>query len=194
MVILGLTACAVAALVGVLAAGREETSGAAPGFEGAIRPPGTRAVEFTGLRDQAGAPVTLASLGDGPAVVTFVYSTCEDTCPLQVQSIRGALDRLGTDVPVVGVSVDPANDTPERAERFLLKTRMTGRMRFVLGDEPALRRVWKAFGIRPQADGLEHSSYTVLVDGARRQRIGFPADQLTARRLEADLRRLRAES
>ena len=40
--------------------------------------------------------------------MTFVYSTCKDTCPAQVQSIRGALDELGHDVPVLGVSVDPA--------------------------------------------------------------------------------------
>ena len=190
LVILGLTACAVAALIGVLAAGREESSGAAGGFEGAIRPPGAKAVEFTSLRDQAGLPITLASLGEGPAVITFIYSTCEDTCPLQVQSIRGALDRLGRDVPVIGVSVDPRNDTPLRAKRFLLKTGMTGRMRFALGHTEALQRVWRAFGIRPQSSDLDHSSYTVLIDGARRQRIGFPADQLTARRLEADLRRL----
>jgi protein SCO1/2 len=193
IVILGLTACAVAALIGVTLAGSEEAAplGAA-GFEGAIRPPGAKAVEFTSLRDQDGTPVTLASLGDGPAVVTFVYSTCEDTCPLQVQSIRGALDRLGSDVPVVGVSVDPSGDTPLRAKRFMLKTGMTGRMRFVLGHREALERVWRAYGIRPQSDDLDHSSYTVLIDGARRQRIGFPADQLTARRLEADLRKLGA--
>ena len=189
--ILGLTACAIAALIGVWLAAADDPPPAA-GFEGAIRPPRARAVEFTGLSDQDGMPVTLASLGTGPAIVTFVYSTCEDTCPLQVQTIRGALDRLGRDVPVVGVSVDPRGDTPARARRFLLKTGMTGRMRFALGERRALAAVWKAYGIRPHQDGLEHSSYTVLVDGRRRQRIGFPADQLTARRLEADLKRLGA--
>ena len=72
-------------------------------------------------------------------VMTFVYSTCEDTCPAQVQSIRGALDRLGRDVPVLAVSVDPRNDTPARARRFLLEQHMTGRVRFVLGSRARAR-------------------------------------------------------
>ena len=66
--------------------------------------------------------------------MTFIYSTCEDTCPTQVQSIRGALDRLGRDVPVIAVSVDPDNDTPARARAFLLEQSMTGRMDFLLGS------------------------------------------------------------
>ena len=31
--------------------------------------------------------------------MTFIYSTCEDTCPLIAQQIRGALDDLGTRRP-----------------------------------------------------------------------------------------------
>ena len=34
----------------------------------------------------------IAGLLGRPTVMTFLYSTCEDTCPTQVQSIRGALD------------------------------------------------------------------------------------------------------
>ena len=32
-----------------------------------------------------------------PAIVTFLYTTCEDTCPTQAQQIKGALDELGED-------------------------------------------------------------------------------------------------
>ena len=35
--------------------------------------------------------------------------------------------------------------------------------------------------------GREHSSYTVIVDAEGRQRIGFPASQLTSSALAADL-------
>ena len=161
----------------------------APGWEGAIRPPGTRLPDFA-LRDQDGELVTAAQLRGRPLVVTFVYSTCEDVCPAQVMSIRGALDRLGRDVPVIGVSVDPANDTPRRARAFLLEQSMTGRMRFLLGGADQLARLWTAFGIAPQREGREHSAYTVLVDARGRQRIGFPASQLTPSRLAHDLARL----
>ena len=131
--------------------------------------------------------MTAASLRGRPLVVAFVYSTCKDTCPAQVQSIRGALDDLGHDVRVVGISVDPANDTPRLARTFLLEQSMTGRMDFLLGSRAQLAPIWKAFGIAPQTKGRDHSSYTIIVDAAGRQRIGFPESELTPRRLAADL-------
>ena len=38
--------------------------------------------------------VTAADLHGKPVVFAFVYSTCRDTCPAQVQTIRDALDDL----------------------------------------------------------------------------------------------------
>jgi protein SCO1 len=181
--------CAAGAVAGVWLAQRGGDAPAATGWEGSLRPPGTRLPHFS-LTTQDGEAVTASSLRGRPLVVTFIYSTCRDTCPAQVQSIRGALDDLGRDVPVVGVSVDPANDTPASARAFLLEQSMTGRMEFLLGTEEELEPVWTAFGIAPQRGGRDHSAYTVLVDGEGRQRIGFPASQLTPSALAHDLARL----
>jgi protein SCO1 len=185
------TLCVIAAggVFGVWLATRGDEAPAATGWEGAIRPPGTELPDFA-LRNQDGETVTASSLRGRTAVVTFIYSTCEDTCPGQVQSIRGALDDLGRDVPVIAVSVDPANDTADTARAFLLEQSMTGRMDFLLGTQEELRPLWDAFGIAPQRDGRDHSAYTVLVDGEGRQRIGFPVSELTPRRLAHDLARL----
>jgi len=191
LVLTGLMACGFAAVAGLWVAtlsssGGATTSQVSGGWAGALRPPGARVPSFA-LRDQDGRVVRPAS---GTAVYTFLYSTCEDTCPLQVQQIRGALDDLGRDVPVIGISVDPANDTPARARRFLLEQSMTGRMRFALGTREELEPVWRAFGIRPQEDDLEHSAYVVLADASRAQRIGFPVGGLTSDGLRQDLARL----
>jgi protein SCO1/2 len=156
-----------------------------------VRPPGQPVPRFA-LTDQDGNTVTSESLKGKPVVYAFVYSTCQDTCPAQVQTIRGALDDMpkNTDVTVVGISVDPSNDTPKRAASFLLKQQMTGRMRFLLGTKEQLAPVWKAFAIQPQQNGLEHSAHTVLADPEGMQRIGFPFDQLTEEALAHDLARL----
>jgi protein SCO1/2 len=180
-----LVLCAAGAVFGVWLANAGEDPVPA-GWQGAQRPPGTRLPDFT-LRNQDGKPVSAASLRGKPLVVAFIYSHCRDVCPAQVQSIRGALDDLGHDVPVIGVSVDPANDTRSSARSFLLKQAMTGRMDFLLGSRAQLEPVWRAFGIAPQSKGVDHSSYTVIVDAQGRQRIGFPASELTPRRLAADL-------
>jgi protein SCO1/2 len=187
-----LAACAFAAVLGVLAAGRQ--SAAQPldlrdGWAGAVRPAGLKVPDFA-LRDQDGKVVTAASLRGKPVVFAFVYSTCRDTCPAQVQTIRGALDDLGRDYPVVGVSVDPATDTRKLASAFLLEQKMTGRMEFLLGTRAQLAPVWKAFGIAPQTKALDHSAHVVLADRRGFQRIGFPFDHLTEARLAHDLARL----
>jgi protein SCO1 len=184
-----LCACAATALLAVWLADRGSSDpAAATGWAGSLRPPGARAPQFT-LTAQDGKRISSTSLRS-PAVYTFIYSHCRDTCPATVQSIRGALDDLGRDVPVLGISVDPGNDTRESAKVFLNQQHMTGRMDFLLGTREQLAPVWRAFGIAPQTAELDHSAYVVLVDGAGRQRIGFPHDQLTPEALAHDLGRL----
>ncbi len=191
-----LVACASAAVIGVSLAARDDGGDRAgvsgTGWAGAVRPPGIPPQDFA-LRDQDGRPASLAEYRGQPVIVSFMYSTCEDTCPLQAQTIKGALDDLGRDVPVLAVSVDPANDTPVRARRFLVKQGMTGRMRFLLGTRDELAPVWKAYAIQPQGEDFEHSAYVLLVDREGRQRVGHPADQMTSDGLVQDLRRLMAE-
>ena len=161
------------------------------GFHGALRPPGARALDFR-LTDQDGRVATMREYRGRDVILTFMYSTCEDTCPLTAQQIRGALDQLGRDVPVLAVSVDPPQDSPFRAKNFLVKQQMSGRMRFLLGTRAQLEPVWKAYGIQPQGEGFEHSASTVVIDARGRQRVGFLTDQLTPDGLAHDLRRLAA--
>ena len=188
-----LVVCTLAAVGGVWLASvdRQPTQAlavGASGFAGSLRPPGLDAPPIDGLRDADGRRVDAAALRGTPVVYTFVYSTCEDTCPTQVQSIRGALDDLGRDVPVIAVSVDPRGDSPARAKRFVSEQHMTGRMRFLLGSRRELEPVWRGFAIRPQEGELDHSAYVVLVDGQGRQRVGWPSGQLVPEGLEHDLR------
>ena len=158
------------------------------GFAGAIRPqipPRT----WT-LTDQDGRSVRVGAPSSGPSVVTFLYTHCQDSCPVTASTIRGALDQLGHDVPVYAVSVDPANDTPNSARVFMSQNHVTGRMHFLLGPDSALQHVWNQFGIRPQERDSEHTAYVVLLDRTGRQRIGFPFDKLTPEGLAHDLRLL----
>ena len=180
------------ALAVVLFARRAEEPAPAGVFAGAVSP-AIPPQDFT-LRDQDGERVALSDFRGRVTVLTFLYSTCEDTCPVTATTIRGALDDLGHDVPAVAVSVDPANDTPARARRFLSERRMTGRMRFLLGDRPTLSRVWEAYGIRPQGEDFEHSARVVVIDRAGRQRVSFPVDGLTSEGLVHDIRLLEAEA
>jgi protein SCO1/2 len=179
----------------VLAArGRDTDEGSPNTFEGALMPEGLRAPDFR-LRNQDGDPVSMRSLRGQPVVVTFLYTHCQDTCPIQAQTIRGALDQLGHDVPALAVAVDPPNDTPESARRFLAEQRATGRIDFVLGSRSELRPVWKGFGsIKPQSVTEEHQARFTLVDSRGFQRVGYPGAEATPERLAHDLRLLEREA
>ncbi len=193
LVLAAVLALGAALAIAVLAREDVEPATGGTGYAGALRPANIPPSELQGLRDQDGNEVSLSDIAGTPVVVTFLYTTCEDTCPLTAQQIRGALDDLGKDVPVLAFSVDPANDTPERAKRFLLEQQMTGRMRFMVGPRAALQRQWDAYGIRPQKEDLEHTASLVILDGEGRQRIGFPIDKLTPDGLAHDLRALASD-
>ncbi len=183
-IVLTATFAVIAAGVAILGDDPEPAPASTP--KGALRPPGIPPSDFR-LRDQDGRTTTLADVRGEVTIVTFLYTTCEDTCPLTAQQIRGALDRLGHDVPVLAFAVDPPRDTSERAQRFLAEQRLTGRMRFLTGSADELREQWRAYGIRPQGDGFEHTAHVVLLDRDGVQRIGFPIDKLTPEALAHDV-------
>jgi protein SCO1/2 len=177
-----------AALAVVLFAHPKEEPASANGFAGAIRP--EIPPRIWTLTDQDGRLARVGAPSSGPSIVTFLYTHCQDTCPVTASTVRGALDQLGRDVPAYAVSVDPANDTPDSARAFLSRNHLTGRMRFLLRPDTTLQQVWTTFGIRPQERELEHTAYVVLLDRTGRQRVGFPGDKLTPEGLAHDLRRL----
>jgi protein SCO1/2 len=180
----------------VLAAtgGGDEDPVAAPNqFAGATMPADARAPDFK-LRDEQGEQVSMRALRGQPVVVTFLYSHCQDTCPITAQTIRGALDELGHDVPALAISVDPPNDTPASARKFLAEQRANGRIRFVLGSRAQLHPIWTGYGITPQRITQEHLAHITLVDARGFQRVGYPIAQATPERLAHDLRLLERES
>lgn len=178
----------------VLAAGgRDGDGGDSSTFEGATMPAGLRAPDFE-LRNQDGEPVSMRALRGRPVIVTFLYTTCQDSCPIQAQTVRGALDELGHDVPALAVAVDPPRDTPERAQAFLSKQRATGRIDFVLGSRAELRPLWKGFAIQPQSVTQEHQARFTIVDARGFQRVGYPGSEATPERLAHDVRLLEREA
>jgi protein SCO1 len=158
-------------------------------FEGATRPeiPPT---DFA-LRDQDGDVVQLSKLRGTVVVLTPLYTHCEESCPLTAQQVRGALDDLSGDerkgVRAFALSVDPVNDTPDAARRFLLDRRVSGYLDWLLGARSDLQPVWRDFGFAPQTKEQEHNSHVVVIDKRGRQRVGFPVDHLTPEALAHDI-------
>jgi protein SCO1 len=164
-------------------------------FDGPTLPPGLRAANFS-LTDQYGRRVTLSRYRGHVVVLTFIHSLCKDTCPFMVEQIKGALNDLpdaGRGVPAIGVSVAPAQDTDHNRKAFLSRHQLTGRLAFVSGSMPAMRRVWHDYAIQPVTPKVDHSTFVLLIDKRGFERIGFAADQLTPEDLAHDIRALERE-
>jgi protein SCO1/2 len=181
----------------VTALSDSEDRGAPPAFTGPTMPENLPAHDFT-LRDQQGRPFTLSEDTKGRVVaMTFIHSKCTSTCPVTLQTIRGALNELGParkDVDVLAVTVDPEADTRRSVRRFLAGQHAAGFVRYLTGPRAQMRKIWKTYGIAPQGKGQEdHTAFVLLRDREGLLRIGFPSHQMTAEDLENDLRLLVAE-
>jgi protein SCO1/2 len=178
-----------AAAFAIVETGDEPTGVAYEGFAGSRLPDGLRAPAFD-LTDERGDPIAMRDFRGEPVIVTFLYTHCDDTCPPAAQQVKGALNELGRDVPALAIAVEPPRDTPASAQAFLSEQRMLGRMKFVLGSQDELARVWKGYAIRPQSAREEHQARIVIVDRRGFQRVGFPLDQATPERIAHDVRLL----
>jgi protein SCO1/2 len=155
-------------------------------------PKGVRAPDFA-LTDEFGRPIDMSQFRGRPVAVTFLYTTCRDTCPVTAQTIRGALDDLGHDLPALAIAVNPPTDTAPRARAFLSNQRLLGRMRFVLGSRAQLQPLWHRYAIQPESAREEHQAIIILVDKRGFERVSFPVQQATPERLAHDLGLLERE-
>jgi protein SCO1/2 len=132
--------------------------------------------EFS-LLERSGKKVALADLRGQVWIADFIYTTCQDTCPMQ-SAAMGKLQEKWADKPnlkLVSFSVDPERDTPAVLARYADRFRAHGdRWLFLTGDKNQITQLVQG-GFRLSAvaltDGpsqesvIMHSPRFVLVDG-----------------------------
>ena len=104
------------------------------------------------LVDQDGKPVRLRALlsGDKAVIADFVFTTCTTVCPMlsaimvRMQDRLG--DRLGRDVTMVSVTVDPARDTPARLKAYARKWNARPGWVWLTGPKDVVDQVLKGMG------------------------------------------------
>ncbi|HEX8844759.1 MAG TPA: SCO family protein [Pyrinomonadaceae bacterium] len=82
--------------------------------------------------------------------INFIFTTCTTICPpltatfRRVQQTLG--ERVGRDVELISISVDPATDVPERLKDFSAKFKAGPGWTFVTGSKPEIDRLLNALG------------------------------------------------
>jgi len=124
------------------------SSGTSAGYRGTGLPPGLRLPAFA-LHDLDGRAVTSADLRGHVVVVAFFDSHCGSACPVIAAQLGVALDELSAaqrrHLLALAISMNPHNDTPPSARRFLRQHWLLGRVRYLIGSAAQLRPVWRAF-------------------------------------------------
>jgi protein SCO1/2 len=160
--------------------------------------PSPIAPDFTLTDGPTGQVVTLSSLSGQVVLLTFLYTTCPDVCPLTAETIRVASDQLGTkaqNVAFIAVSVDPQGDTPATTRRFIADHGLGPSFRYLIGPRAALARVWQAYGVAQATSGnsVLHSDTIYLIDKHARGRVVLHSN-VAPSDLAADLSILLGES
>lgn len=106
---------------------------------------------------------------DRVVLISFIYTTCPDACPLetariaQVQGILG--DRVGKDVFFYSITIDPKNDTPAVMKEYAERYQAGPGWQFLTGDEGEIAKLRTKFGLFNPADGadLEDHSLNIVI-------------------------------
>jgi protein SCO1 len=124
------------------------------------------------LTSQDGARVTLADFRGKAVAVTFIFTSCTDTCPLLTHKMALVQDELGSDfgtkIAFISITVDPERDTPEVLKEYAeaFEANLAG-WAFLTGSPAAIREVTRKYGVfaaKAVGGEVDHTFLTSLVD------------------------------
>ncbi|HMF15739.1 MAG TPA: SCO family protein [Gemmataceae bacterium] len=126
------------------------------------------------LMDQSGKRVRLADFKGKVTLVSFIFTTCNGSCPAttsRMAKIQEHLEKkslLEKGVRLISISLDPARDTPAVLRGYMRLYEADGATwSFLTGPPEKLSKTIAAWGMwaKPAANGqLDHPSRVFLVD------------------------------
>ena len=150
------------------------------------------------LTTQDGQRLSLKELRGKIVVVTFIYASCADTCPLLTAKMAGLQAALGADfgpkVFFLSITVHPERDTPAVLQRYAQAhgANLAG-WAFLTGTPAEIRQVARQYGIyykkTPRRD-VDHTFLTSLVDQSGTLRVQYLGVRFDPDELLQDLQSL----
>lgn len=152
----------------------------------------------TSLLNQDGVPVRFRrdAVGEGVVIIDFVYTSCTTVCPLlsavfaQLQARLGP--RLGKEVRLVSLSIDPVTDIPARLKEYAARFDAGPGWTWLTGEKSEVDRTLQALGAYPGdpashppmilVGDTRHGGWTRFIGIASPERIAARAEELLAAR------------
>ncbi|MFQ5915837.1 MAG: SCO family protein [Nitrospinota bacterium] len=148
------------------------------------------------LIDQNGRPFSLSKQKGKAILLTFIFTSCPDLCPLITAKMAGVAGRLGPEAPLhlVSITTDPEVDRPEvllaYARRFAADS---GKWSFLTGAKRVMEQIWRAYGVSvaPISKGLVNHNYVLaLIDANGVWRATYHGENWDVRQVVEELLRI----
>ncbi len=103
---------------------------------------------------------------DKTVLINFMYTACKDACPLttatlvQVQQALG--ERVGRDIFIYSISVDPEHDTPEALGKYAHRFAVQPGWLFLTGAKADIARIRASFGDNPGLAASQSNHLSVI--------------------------------
>lgn len=147
------------------------------------------------LADQDGKLFQFNATRGKVVLVTFVFTTCPDVCPLltaKFAAIQRVLDeKKMKNYQLLSITTDPERDSAkslkEYAGRFKADLRHWS---FLTGTRPELVKAWRAFAVnvtKTEAGQVIHTTLTTLVDHHGTRRVDYYGDKWRDKEVLKDL-------
>lgn len=147
------------------------------------------------LVDQDGKRFRFTSARGKVVLVTFVYTTCPDVCPLltaKFAAIQRELEaKKRADYLLLSITTDPQTDTSAVLKSYAERYKPDFRhWLFLTGSRAQLAKVWKEFGVTVQNAGpgqIKHTALTTLIDRYGLRRFDYYTDRWQEREILRDM-------
>lgn len=154
------------------------------------------APDFT-LTTQNGGRLRLDDLRGNVVVMTFIYASCVDTCPLLTAKLAALAPRLragAAGVHFLGVTVDPERDTPDILHEYARRHGLQGRQwTFLTGNPAEIREVARRYGVyfrKSERGDVDHTFLTSLIDPSGILRVQYMGVRFDPDEMLRDVRSL----
>jgi protein SCO1/2 len=100
-------------------------------------------------QDNEKVPLRPLLQGTGPLVLDFIYVSCTTICPILSAGYANLQNKLGAenkDIPLLSITIDPENDTPEVMKKHLERYGAQPGWTFLTGSHTDVNNVMNAFG------------------------------------------------
>ena len=111
-------------------------------------------------------------LKDKVVLINFVFTHCQDACPLITQKLLSTRDLLGEEVSArvhfISISIDPERDTPAALQSFMTKFKVpTDNWVFLTGEKQNVEHIVKKLG--QYNDNVEEHSTLILAGNVNKR-------------------------